>query len=100
MLAPLRQRRPAVHRALGKVYLGAVTISVPVAVFIGTTSLEPLTIRFEQYFQGGLWLLSSWIASACIRSGQMALHKAWVMRSYGFTLVFIFSRVPDAFITG
>ena len=59
-----------------------------------------MTIRFEQYFQGGLWLLSAWIAFACIRSGQMALHKAWVMRSYGFTLVFIFSRVPDAFITG
>ena len=28
----------------------------------------------------------------------MALHKAWMMRSYGFTLIFVLSRVPDAFI--
>jgi len=28
----------------------------------------------------------------------MALHKAWMMRSYAFTLVFITSRVPDAFV--
>ena len=38
------------------------------------------------------------VAWACIRSGQMALHKAWMMRSYGFTLIFVVSRVPDAFI--
>ena len=25
----------------------------------------------------------------------MPLHKAWMMRSYGFTLVFVLSRVPD-----
>ena len=28
----------------------------------------------------------------------MALHKAWMMRSYAFTLIFVTSRVPDAFI--
>ena len=29
----------------------------------------------------------------------MALHKAWMMRSYAFTLIFVLSRVPDAFIS-
>jgi hypothetical protein len=28
----------------------------------------------------------------------MPLHKAWMMRSYAFTLIFLISRVPDAFI--
>jgi hypothetical protein len=28
----------------------------------------------------------------------MPLHKAWMMRSYGFTLVFVLARVSDAFI--
>src|SRR4029079_11945460 len=85
-------------RALGKVYITAVCISAPLAVYIGTGPLEPVTIHVEQIFQGGLWLASTFVAWACIRSGQMALHKAWMMRSYGFTLIFVLSRVPDAFI--
>ena len=98
MSSRIRRLRPAFHRMLGKVYIGAVTVSAPVAVYMGTSTLEPRSIRVEQVFQGGFWLLSAWVAFACIRSGQMALHKAWMMRSYAFTLIFISSRVPDAFI--
>ena len=98
MSSRIRTTRTALHRALGKVYISAVCISAPIAVYIGTGPLEPVTIHVEQYFQGGLWLASALIAWACIRSGQMALHKAWMMRSYGFTLIFVLSRVPDAFI--
>ena len=98
MSSRIRSVRTALHRTLGKVYISAVTVSAPVAVYMGTSTLEPASIRFEQIFQGGFWLLSAWIAYACIRSGQMQLHKAWMMRSYAFTLIFITSRVPDAFI--
>lgn len=98
MSSRIRRTRTALHRALGKVYIGAVCVSAPVAVYIGTSPLEQASIRVEQVFQGGFWLLSALIAWACIRAGQMALHKAWMMRSYAFTLIFITSRVPDAFI--
>lgn len=98
MSSRIRRERPALHRALGKVYIGAVCIAAPVAIYIGTSALEPVSIRFEQYFQGGLWLLSALIAWACIRSGQMAMHKTWMMRSYGLTLIFVLARVPDAFM--
>jgi len=66
---------------------------------MGISPLEPATMHVEQIFQGGLWLLSALIAWACIRSGQMALHKAWMMRSYAFTLIFVLSRVPDAWVS-
>jgi len=92
------RRRVALHRTLGKIYIGAVCISAPVAIYMGTSVLEPETIRIEQIFQGGLWLVSALVAWACIRSGQMALHKAWMMRSYAFTLIFVLSRVPDAVV--
>jgi uncharacterized membrane protein len=94
----LRSLRPAIHRTIGKVYIGAVTVSAPIAIYIGTSAAEPVTIRFEQYFQGGLWWLSAVTAWACIRNKQVAMHKAWMMRSYGFTLIFVLSRVPDAFM--
>jgi uncharacterized membrane protein len=98
MSSRIRRNRPALHRLLGKIYITAVCISAPVAFYMGTGSLEPVTIRFEQIFQSGFWLLSALVAWACIRSGQMPLHKAWMMRSYGLTLIFILARVPDAFM--
>ena len=98
MSSRIRRLRPAFHRMLGKVYITAVCISAPLAVYIGTGPLEPVTIHVEQVFQAGFWALSALIAWACIRSGQMPLHKAWMMRSYGFTLIFILARVPDAFM--
>lgn len=99
MSSRIRNTRTALHRTLGKVYITAVCISAPIAIYMGTSTLEPVGIRFEQIFQGGLWAGSALIAWACIRSGQMQLHKAWMMRSYAFTLIFVTSRVPDAFIT-
>jgi uncharacterized membrane protein len=94
----LRGARPAIHRAIGRTYIGAVSVAAPMAVYIGTSTAEPVTIRFEQIFQGGFWWLSAVIGWACIRNRQVAMHKAWMMRSYGFTLIFVTSRVPDAFI--
>jgi len=99
MSSRIRRQHIAFHRMLGQIYISAVRISAPIATYMGTSTLEPVGIRFEQIFQGGLWLLSALVAWACIRSGQMALHKAWMMRSYGFTLVFVLSRVPDAFLS-
>jgi uncharacterized membrane protein len=95
----IRRTHTALHRLLGKVYITAVCISAPMAVWIGTGPAEPASIHVEQIFQGGGWCLSALVAWACIRNGQTALHKAWMMRSYGFTLIFVVSRVPDAFIS-
>src|SRR5438309_5475948 len=94
----IRRTRTALHRTLGKVYIGAVCFSAPIALYIGTGPLEPPSIRVEQIFQAGLWCASALVPWASIRSGQIAIHKGWMMRSYGFTLIFVLSRVPDAFI--
>ena len=98
MSSRIRRLRPALHRALGKVFIGSVSIAAPAALAITSAGFEPRSIVVEQWFQSGGWLISPWIAYACIRSGQMPLHKAWMMRSYAFTLIFIFSRVPDYFM--
>src|SRR5438270_2938046 len=98
MSSRIRRLRPALHRALGKVFIGSVSIAAPAALAITSAGFEPRSIVVEQWFQSGGWLISPWIAYACIRSGQMPLHKAWMMRSYAFTLIFIVSRVPDYFM--
>ena len=98
MSSRIRLDRPALHRLVGKVFIGSVTVAAPAALAITLAGFEPRSIVVQQWFQAGGWLLSPWVAYACIRSGQMALHKAWMIRSYAFTLIFIFSRVPDFFI--
>lgn len=98
MSSRLRRFRPALHRATGKVFIAAVTVAAPAALAITLGGFEPRSIVVEQWFQAGAWLVSPWIAYACIRAGQMPLHKAWMMRSYALTLIFIVSRVPDYFL--
>jgi uncharacterized membrane protein len=95
----IRRSHAALHRLLGKVYITAVCVSAPVAVWIGTGPAEPATMHVEQIFQAGLWCTSALVAWACILNGQTALHRQWMMRSYAFTLFFVLSRVPDAWIS-
>lgn len=99
MSGRIRRDRPALHRALGNTYLIAVCISAPFAIYIGHSRLEPVAIHVQQIFQGGLWLGTALVAWLCIRSGQMALHRDWMIRSYGFTLVFVLSRIPDVVVS-
>lgn len=98
MSSRIRTHKPALHRTLGNIYIGAVCLSAPIAIYIGTSKLEPVTIHVEQVFQGGLWLACALVAWVCARRRQMQLHRDWMIRSYGFTLVFVLSRVPDIFL--
>lgn len=94
----LRAGRPQLHRWLGRIYVGAIVlVAAPLGMWIGA-HFEPNSIYVEQYFQAGIWWLSTLLAFLYIRNRQMAQHKLWMMRSYGFCLVFVLSRVPDAWM--
>jgi hypothetical protein len=96
----IRTARPQLHRLAGYAYLAAVSVAAPLAFLVGTGPSQPVSIHVEQGFQASLWWLCAAIAFLCIRNRQVALHKAWMMRSYAFTLIFILSRVPDLFVSG
>jgi len=94
----LRARYTKLHRWTGRLYVGAIClVAAPVGMYI-SAHFEPRTIYIEQYFQAGFWWLTTAIAFLCIVNRRVALHKVWMMRSYGFCLVFVLSRVPDAFM--
>jgi hypothetical protein len=94
----LRKARPRLHRWMGRVYIAAVTIGGAFGMYVGA-NYEPKTIFIEQFFQAGLWAFTAWMALVSILNRQTNAHKLWMMRSYGFCLVFVLSRVPDAFIS-
>jgi len=91
----LRRLRPALHRATGWTYACAVLIAAPIALYIGMTFKGP-TFAMEVPAQAGLWLLTTAIALVCILCRNIAAHRVWMMKSYGFALIFVVSRVPDA----
>jgi hypothetical protein len=91
----MRRMHPAWHRWNGRIYIGAVTVASLVAGYIGP-HFEPRSIQIEQYFQAGGWFLCTAVALWFVLRRNFISHKLWMMRSYGFCLVFLMSRVPDA----
>jgi uncharacterized membrane protein len=90
----IRRTRPALHRAVGWTYAGAVLIAAPAALYIGMNFKGPI-FAMEVPAQAGLWLLTTIIALVCILRRSIPPHRAWMMKSYCFALIFVVSRVPD-----
>lgn len=92
----LRAARPALHRALGWTFIVAGSITGVMGSFI-SFNFEPRTIYVEEYFHGGLIVLSFAMALACIFNKNVQAHKIWMMRAYGVLLIFIWARLTDVF---
>ena len=92
--AALRSAYPAVHRAMGRVYLG-------VGVLVGGVS--GLLMAPQAY--GGLvstlgfgglalaWLYSGLRAYRAIRSGDVALHRRWMVRNFALSFAAVTLRL-------
>jgi hypothetical protein len=91
----LRRARPRLHRWTGRAYIAAIAVAAPIGALVGAR-YEVSAIQLEQYFQGGFWFLTTAMALVCILRKNVPAHKAWMMKSYGFCLVFVLSRLPDA----
>jgi len=92
----IRARAPKIHRTIGWIYVCAILVAAPLATYIGVNFEQPLTAR-EQWFQGGGWLLCTLVGFIAGYNRNIALHKTWMARSYGFCFIFVASRVTDAF---
>lgn len=94
----LRRAHLGWHRLTGRIYVGAIClIAAPIGMYLGAT-YEPETIYLQQFLQAGFWELTTLAAFVCILNRQVERHKLWMMRSYAFCLIFVLSRVPDAFM--
>ena len=92
----LRRARPELHRWLGRIYVGSIVVAASVALYIGPRFERP-QIQIQQYFQAGGWLFTTLMALLCILRRNIPAHRSWMMKSYGFCLIFVLSRVPDGF---
>ena len=88
------RRRLPLHRALGKVYLGAATVGLSGAYY-----LIAREIASEWVFASGLlglavaWTVTTGMAYLAVRRGRIEQHREWMIRSYVVAFSFVFFRV-------
>ena len=87
----LRQRHLWLHRILGRFYVAGVAVAAPVAVYIAIVQGPP-TLVMAAVTQSTAWILTTAIALYCIRTGNVPQHRQWMIRSYPFAMVFVFTR--------
>jgi uncharacterized membrane protein len=90
----LRRRHTKLHRVLGRVYIGAICIAAPMAMYIGNNWEDNIHSALEGWAQAGGWLLCAVLAFVFAMKRNIPRHRQWVARSYGFTFVFIMARAP------
>lgn len=99
----LRARYLKVHRVMGYTYVVGVFISAPFAIPVAIKS-HSLSLAVASGVQSLGWMLTTAIALYCVRNGNIAQHRRWMMRSYPFAMVFTVTRlivpIPPIFKLG
>jgi uncharacterized membrane protein len=97
----LTGRTYAWHRALGRVYLGAVALASAGAFYLALT-IDPKHFPYAigLFSLGVAWLLTTGMAYLAIRRGAMQQHREWMIRSYIVTFGFVTFRVFDQLFVG
>lgn len=88
----LRLRRLQLHRLLGRLYVISVFVAAPVSIVIAIKQGPP-SILMAAVIQASAWVLTTAAALYCISRGNIKQHREWMIRSYPFAMVFVFTRV-------
>ena len=85
----IRERRPRLHRVLGRIYVVSVFVGAAtgVALALGRPGLPGTSM------QAAAWIICTTAAVVAARNRQVVQHRQWMARSYAVTFTFISSRV-------
>ena len=88
----LRRKHLHVHRVLGKVYLGGVSLGSAMAIYLAIASPVGAGYSFALLMLAAAWLTTSGMALMMILRRMIDLHKEWMIRSYVVTFAFVTFR--------
>lgn len=94
-IAAIRKSRPAVHRWLGRVFLGSSIAAGLLAMWLGAT-IQYQGSRIPLVMFGALWIAFSAAAWLCAVKRDFANHRKFVIRSFAIGLAFIWVRILGA----
>ena len=89
-----RQRYPATHRMIGRVYVfGGVIPAGLIGLTIGAASPFGPTLQVSNVLLATLWLAFTIAGLRMARRGRLVEHRRWMIRSFTLTLSVITNRV-------
>jgi len=96
----LRVQRPAMHRMVGRVYVGAVFVSGLLALLL-IFYIADYGRALSFLMLALAWLWTCWKGYRAAVRGKYDEHRVWMIRSFGITLVAVSARllVPVLLIT-
>lgn len=97
----LRARRPALHRWMGRIYLGVgVAVGGGAGLYMSYHAFGGLTGKLGFACLALAWLYTGARAYAAVRAGDIAAHRCWMMRNFALTLAAVTLRLylPPVFI--
>lgn len=77
----------------GRVYLAAIILAATGALLIASRTIGGLSSTFGFSMLVVLWLLTGWKAYRAIRNGDVAEHRAWMIRNYALTFAGVTLRL-------
>jgi uncharacterized membrane protein len=89
----LRDRHRSVHRWMGRTYLSAIAFAGIASLVIAPFSQAGLVGFFGFGSLAALWLVTGWTAYRAIRRGDVASHRAWMMRNFALTYAAVTLRL-------
>jgi uncharacterized membrane protein len=84
-LSGLRNRRPNLHRWMGRIYLICILFAGLSAFLIAPGMISGLVGEFGLITLAILWLWTGFMAYTNIRAGNVEIHREWMIRNYALT---------------
>lgn len=94
-MARIRNARPAVHRWLGRVYLGLSLLAGVMAIALGLT-MEAQGTELPLVLFGILWIGFSAMAWIAARKRDWVAHRQFVVRSFAIATSFVLLHLLQA----
>jgi hypothetical protein len=92
-IAPIRDRAPHWHRAVGKAYVIGASGAALTAIYLGAVVGEYEESRLSLALTGSLWLFFTLTAWRLAVNRRFSAHRAFMIRSYTMALVLVWLRV-------
>ncbi len=89
----LRARAPSVHRAVGRVVLGAIAIAGAAGLVLAPLSLAGPVGTLGFGLLAVLWLTFATVAFRAIRRRDVSTHRRWMVRTFALTYAAVTLRL-------
>jgi uncharacterized membrane protein len=88
----LSNRVAALHRALGKLYVGVIAVASIAGFYLSLTISGNPPYASGLFFLCVAWVITTTMALLAIRRRNLPQHREWMMRSYAVTFAFVTFR--------